>query len=322
MAKKYILSLEKILKRNNKYFNTKFIVNKLNSDNLVELNLELEKNKNKIRQYLLNFRLDTIEDNNGFKDVMNKDVNDFLERMSKHKKRKIIRKSKFNIKGLEEQFSNNNTFYPNSKTIKEKYEIMNMTKGPSNSYLNYVLKKHLKIKYKKHSLVHTKSSTELSNNQKLLYIHKIAKELSEGGNLIFIDATKIKNDKNSQKFWQRIDKHDKYLNNGRVEGLNVLGAISSSGILNFYYSNENINSSHFLIFLKEVQTKSVSEGILNPVIVLDNCAYQKSTEIKKFAKKSNIKLVFLPCYMPFLNSIEYLWNVLKKEVRKEIIKST
>ena len=52
-------------------------------------------------------------------------------------------------------------------------------------------------------------------------------------------------------------------------------------------------------------------------IFLDNAKYNHNNEVKKAAKKLNIKLEFLPPYSPNLNLIERLWKLLKKKVRKD-----
>ena len=49
-------------------------------------------------------------------------------------------------------------------------------------------------------------------------------------------------------------------------------------------------------------------------VILDNAKYHYSKEVKGFASKNRINVVYLPAYSPELNLIERLWKVFKKNV--------
>ncbi len=49
-------------------------------------------------------------------------------------------------------------------------------------------------------------------------------------------------------------------------------------------------------------------------IILDNAKYHYSSEVREFASKNKINIVYLPAYSPELNLIERLWKVFKKNV--------
>ena len=60
------------------------------------------------------------------------------------------------------------------------------------------------------------------------------------------------------------------------------------------------------------------------IVVLDNAAYHKSAEVKKFVEScgKDIILLYLPPYTPELNPIEGQWRLLRKATANRLYKST
>ena len=50
------------------------------------------------------------------------------------------------------------------------------------------------------------------------------------------------------------------------------------------------------------------------ILILDNAAYQKSEEVRTYAKERNIYFKFLPPYTPNLALIERVWKFMKKKL--------
>lgn len=50
------------------------------------------------------------------------------------------------------------------------------------------------------------------------------------------------------------------------------------------------------------------------ILILDNAAYQKSTEVRMYARERNIYFKFLPPYAPNLALIERVWKFMKKKL--------
>lgn len=322
MVKKYKGRLEVIIKRNKDFFNTKVIASRLNDKNIKDLENSLKSNLEKINRFILDkgFKIQNNDEHSDYN--LAKEVSQFLKRKKELETNTHRRRSKFDLSILESMFDMKNYIYPNSKIIRSRYEIFTNSKPPSKSHISQILNKKLKIRYKKQSFSHLNTTSECSKIQKLLFIHKLSQDLSDKKNLIYIDATKFKNDKNSQRFWQSSKGTYKFFNNGRVKGLNVLGALSEERILYLHYCVTNVDTNEFLTFLKKLEENIINLDIKDPLLIIDNCAYQKGKEVKKFVKTSIIKMLFLPCYYPSYNAIEYLWNILKKHCRNEIITKT
>ena len=49
-------------------------------------------------------------------------------------------------------------------------------------------------------------------------------------------------------------------------------------------------------------------------LLLDNAKYQKCEWVRRYAKRHNVHLIYLPAYSPNLNLIERLWKFMKAEV--------
>lgn len=319
MVKKYKINLTQILKRNRKVFDTKAIAKKLDASHIANLSEKLAEDINVINIYLnkVKFRKNKINEFND--NSLVEDVNKFISRKKSCDVENLKLKSKFNISILENMFHSENKMFPNAKTIQTYYNHITGNKAPSHPYINNILRKRLKIRYKKFQIRNKNLQNEISNIQTMLYIIKFAEEITENSNIIYIDETKMKNDKNSKRCWMSLKNNSKIYDNGRIEGVNIFGALSKKEILSLYTSPKNLNGDTFMEYIKKLEKELKVKKIQNPVIVLDNCSSHKGTDVKKYVKKSSLKFVFLPCYLAELNSIEYLWNNLKQFARKEVI---
>jgi len=56
-------------------------------------------------------------------------------------------------------------------------------------------------------------------------------------------------------------------------------------------------------------------------LVLDNHPAHHTKDVVELAKNLNIELMFLPPYCPELNSIESLWGIIKRKVKKQLIEN-
>ena len=97
----------------------------------------------------------------------------------------------------------------------------------------------------------------------------------------------------------------------------TFGALYKGGFDYEFY--EKIDSSAVVEMLDRLHRKF---GKI--IVVLDNAAYHKSAEVKKFVEScgKDIILLYLPPYTPELNPIEGQWRLLRKATANRLYKST
>lgn len=98
----------------------------------------------------------------------------------------------------------------------------------------------------------------------------------------------------------------------RQRRLNIIGGISLDGHRFVYKKADKITNESIKLFLSELRRQRSRDIKIH--VVWDNAAYHRSKEIKKHAKKLNIKLHYLPPYSPNLNPIERMWKLMHEHV--------
>jgi len=67
--------------------------------------------------------------------------------------------------------------------------------------------------------------------------------------------------------------------------------------------------------------KSIEDHDERIFLVLDNHPAHHTKDVVELARNLNIELMFLPPYCPELNSIEALWGIIKRKVKKQLIEN-
>ena len=96
---------------------------------------------------------------------------------------------------------------------------------------------------------------------------------------------------------------------GARHRVNLISAISQRGAMRFMATEDSVNSSVFVTFLKRLMAES-SQPIF---LIVDNHAVHRSTEVRDFVKSMQaiLRLFYLPPYSPESNPDEHVWNYLK-----------
>lgn len=164
-----------------------------------------------------------------------------------------------------------------------------------------------------------KAPDKETQKKQVAKIKRLSKKARENQCVVlFTDPThQIYNNVNGY-CWQEIGRDNTKLalaNSGRKR-INIIGAINAlTREPTTIITEENCNAAVIEQLLGQI-CQQYPDRTLRIHLFLDNARYHHNREVKKLAKRSNIKLEFLPAYSPNLNLIERLWKFLKKKVRK------
>ena len=138
-------------------------------------------------------------------------------------------------------------------------------------------------------------------------IKKLAKK--ENAEIFFGDESTVCSDYQSGISWAPRGKTPVVKTTGARHKVNLISAISPRGAMRFMVTEQSVNSSVFIDFLKRLIA-----GAKRPVfLILDNCSVHRSNEVRTYVEstKGKLKIFFLPPYAPELNPDEHVWNYLK-----------
>ena len=92
----------------------------------------------------------------------------------------------------------------------------------------------------------------------------------------------------------------------------LISAVSPLGELRFMVTDQRVNASVFIDFLRRLLVNAE-----RPIyLVLDGHPVHRSKKVRDFVERQDgrLKLFFLPPYSPELNPDELVWNVVKGQV--------
>lgn len=106
----------------------------------------------------------------------------------------------------------------------------------------------------------------------------------------------------------------------RGSGVTVFGAISTCFERPVFMQATTTNKENVMKFLGQLR-KQFADPDLKVFVVLDNHTSHHTKQVTEMAKNLNFELLFLPPYSPELNSIEALWGIVKRMVKKTLIEN-
>ncbi len=135
-------------------------------------------------------------------------------------------------------------------------------------------------------------------------IQKRAKK--EGAEIFFQDESGIRSDFHAGKIWALKGKTPIVKTTGARFGLNMMGAITPRGEMNFMLVRGTVRAEQICTFLKRLMKGRQGKVFL----IWDDHPTHKSKKVKECiaAFEGRLRVFLLPPYSPDLNPIEQLWN--------------
>jgi transposase len=149
----------------------------------------------------------------------------------------------------------------------------------------------------------------------------VMKLMAEGHLVLFFDESLISEGTFRTKVWKlRKTKHI-MLDRTNIAGtINILLLASVDRVWNFWLTKK-MNSSVVISFLEEsARAIRREQGNLPIFLFLDNCPSHRTADIRIFAEKAKMILIYNVVYSSKINPIEYLFEVIKRKFRNRICK--
>ena len=112
------------------------------------------------------------------------------------------------------------------------------------------------------------------------------------------------------------------MNIGFINSSSLITAMTSNGKVFAASTNGSVNTSIFIEFLKklkefiEIHDRTTIDRCM---IILDNAVTHRSKKLQEYIKENNVRLAYIPPYMPELAPIEKLFAKLKHSVLRNSI---
>lgn len=199
------------------------------------------------------------------------------------------------------------------KTMAERY-------GTSHTTIKKYLNNICNFKYKTTSSLNYRAVNEDFKFEKLAFTDYILKEIRKQKDFIFFDQSSFIMTKRNKKRWIKIGEKNVSYDPENYIRYNLLLACNCKGVLYWEMHTTNFNKiafEEFIYNLNKVIEKKEEESeeykMFSKTVILDNSKCQKS--VFSFEKFDNLRFdfAFLPKYSPYLNAIEFYFQILKRE---------
>jgi transposase len=103
---------------------------------------------------------------------------------------------------------------------------------------------------------------------------------------------------------------------GHWTRLTVLGALGAEGMVGAMSVEAATSGAVFCAYLEQVLLPELRRSRPDAVLVMDNLAAHKTSQVRALLDRSGFAYRYLPAYSPDLNPIEPAWAKVKAELRR------
>lgn len=103
---------------------------------------------------------------------------------------------------------------------------------------------------------------------------------------------------------------------GHWTRITVLGALGAEGIVGAMSVEAATSGAVFCAYLEQVLLPELRRSKPDAVLVMDNLAAHKTSQVRTLLDRSGFAYCYLPAYSPDLNPIEPAWAKVKAELRR------
>jgi len=141
---------------------------------------------------------------------------------------------------------------------------------------------------------------------------KLKKRKQPGDPIYFMDGVHPQHNSIPAYGWIKKGKTQTLPSNTGRQRLNLNGAVDTQTMQVVVRADETLDAASTIGLFEALEKKHLTAGRI--YVIADNARYYRSRLVRKYLRKSRIKLVFLPPYAPNLNLIERLWKYFRKTV--------
>lgn len=228
-------------------------------------------------------------------------------------------KSKFVKKDIEEDLNCPDDIQYTIKEIATRY-------GYKYSTIYKYIKHDLGYTYKKASSLNIRSFNKDTPSKLLIFYDKLKRIKDSNSIIIYIDESKFVSDKKSKSRWVKNDTSNIVYSPDSSTSFNLVVAISMTDVIYYEIHDSNLNSNLFSKFLTNLKDKIIEkyyyshENILTEIyLVIDNCKVHCSKITVRCFQDCKFNILYIPEYCPFVNTVEYVFRVLKKKFYRHFI---
>ena len=225
-----------------------------------------------------------------------------------------------NISNIMMKIKKNNGL-PTLKKISKEYEEK-YNKSISISTVSRVLKKNLEMRYLKTVIKNPKLNEYNYIFMTLIFIKGIIRSKEIGLNIVYVDETGFMLENNNFYTWR--ERNNEFYGGSKSklkEKLNLILGVNKNKVIAKLITKENIDQKYFIKFISEIASNLGSKESKNSIIIMDNAAYHKTSDVITIFKKNKFKVLTIPPYKSSFNMVELVFRFIKNITYKNIFYS-